>query len=177
MSTKRKTAVATTRKAPRRRMSGKPARRRSTRRRPMRGMSTKGMLDTVSDMAQVGAGMLGYGLAAHFARKQWPEASGHVVNLGAVALGVLVGENAKTLKKVAIGFGGAAIGNSVMNMLPASLMQGGHTRGGARRTPAQEKAIADALAKGREKIADGMSNALNGERQPNTLNGSVEDYV
>ena len=176
MSTKKKTAVATTRKAPPRKMSGKPARRRSTRRRSMRGMSAKSMMDTVSDMAQVGIGMIGYGLASKMARKQWPTANGHLINAGGVVLGVLVGENVKPMRKVAIGFGGAAIGNSVMNMLPESLMQG-HTRNGAGRTPAQEKMIADALAKAQRKIEDPMSSALNGERPVTTLNGSVEDYV
>ena len=174
MSTTKKKAVATTRKAPaRRRMSGKPA-RRSPRRRAMRGMSSKGIMDSVSDMAQVGGGMLLYGLGAKFAAKQWPTANPHLINAGAVAVGVLVGENMKSVRKVAIGFGGAAIGNSVLQLMPASLMQG-HTGNRAALTDRQRKMIEDKLNDAARKARGEMSSALNGK--DSTLNGRIEDYV
>ena len=175
MSTKRKTAVATTRRAPakRRRMSGKPA-RRSTRRRSMRGMNAKGMMDSLSDMAQVAAGMLGYGLASKFARKQWPDANPHLINAGGVVLGMVVGENMKQVRKVSVGFGAAAIGNSVMNMLPASLMQG-HTNRRIDATPEQRRMIEDKLQEARSRARADMGNALNGG--VDTLNGNRPDSI
>lgn len=175
MSTKKKTAVATTRTAPakRRRMSGKPA-RRSTRRRSMRGMNTKGMMDSASDMAQVAAGMLGYGLASKFARKQWPTANPHLINAGGVVLGMVVGENMKQVRKVAIGFGAAAIGNSVMNLMPASLMQG-HTTRRIPPTPEQQRMIQASLQEARSRARADMGNALNGG--VDALNGNRPDSI
>jgi len=165
---KRKAVARSTKKAPaRRRMQGKP-RRRSSRRRAMRGMSMKSATDTVLTMVQGGLGMLGYGLAAPMARKAFPNANQHVLNLGAVALGTIVAETMPQAKKVAIGFGSAAVANSAIQFLPADMMNGSHTRRVRDLRPEERRAI-------EQKARAGMDRSLNGRRDNgmDVLNGAL----
>lgn len=110
----------------RRKMNG--AARTTRRRRTMRGMSTASIMGTVGSMAQIGVGMLAYGFTAAKLRKAMPETNPHLLNAGIAAGGVLLGEVFEPARKVAIGLGGAAIGNSALQLLPADLMNGSHTQ-------------------------------------------------
>lgn len=164
---KRKAVARSTKKAPaRRRMSGKP-RRRSSRRRTMRGPNMKSATDTVLTMVQGGLGMLGYGLAMPMARKAFPNANPHVLNLGALALGTVVSEVMPQAKKVAIGFGSAAVANSAIQFLPADLMQG-HSRRVRDLRPDELRAI-------EAKARAGMDRGLNGrtDNGMDVLNGAL----
>ena len=142
----------------------------------MNGMSSKAIMDDVNDIVQVGAGLLLFGLASNAARKQFPDTNGHVLNLGAVAAAVVLGGNIKQARKVAIGFGGGAVANSVMNLLPSTLMQG-HTLNARSLTAAQKAAIAEQMRKAQQRLDDGMGTGgtLNGELE--TLNGAADDLM
>lgn len=156
-------------------MKGSAPRRRTSRRK-MNGMSSKAMMDDVNDIVQVGAGLLLFGLASNAARKQFPDTNGHILNLGAVAAAVVLGGNIKQARKVAIGFGGGAVANSVMNLLPSTLMQG-HTLNRRNLTAAQQQAIAAEMRKAQARMDSGMGagGTLNGELE--TLNGAADDLM
>ncbi len=175
---KTKAVARSTQKAParRRRMQGKP-KRRSSRRRAMRGPNMKSATDTVLTMVQGGLGMLGYGLAVPMARKAFPTANPHVLNIGAVAVGTIVAEMMPQAKKVAIGFGSAAVANSAIQFLPADLMNGGHTRRVRDLSATERKAIESraraAMGTGnRENGMEVLNGALNG-----ALNGTLDDLA
>jgi len=156
-------------------MKGSAPRRRTSRRK-MNGMSSKAMMDDVNDIVQVGAGLLLFGLASNAARKQFPDTNGHILNLGAVAAAVVLGGSIKQARKVAIGFGGGAVANSVMNLLPSTLMQG-HTLNRRNLTAAQQQAIAAEMRKAQARMDSGMGagGTLNGELE--TLNGAADDLM
>lgn len=141
----------------------------------MRGMTAKGATDAVVDMAQVAAGILGYGLASGAIHKKW-NVNVHAINAGAVIGGAVLGESAKPIRKVMIGVGGAAMAHSAIQILPASMMNG-HTKNRKNLTDTQRRMI-DARLKDAQRNLDQGINAggtLNGG--VNTLNGSLDDLI
>lgn len=151
----------------RRKMNGAP------RRRAMNG--TNQMIDEGIDMAKVALGMLGYAMASKFVRQQAPEVSPHIINAGAGILAIVVGGQNKDLKPIATGFGAAAVGNSLLSLMPPSLMQG-HTKKTAPITDRQREMIRAELEKARLKAHESMGSALNGANKIESLNG-IDDIL
>lgn len=138
-------------------------------------MTAKGSTDAIMDMAQVAAGMLGYGLAVNFASKKL-DVGPHVLNGASVIAAVLIGENVKPMRKLMIGIGGAAMANSAIQFLPANMMNG-HTKDRKTLTDAQRRMINERLKNAQRNLDQGINagGTLNGTVE--TLNGSLDDLL
>jgi hypothetical protein len=165
-------------KAKRKRVTGYTVGRSPIRRRKLNGVRRKRRMNAALgsfqrdavDVVQVGIGGLLGGVAMGMAAKL--SGNQYVRGAGAALVGVLLARMVPQARSVAIGFGGAgvmALGMKAMS--DAGVAVPGAINATRKLTPAQTKALADAVKRGRAQLNGDLSDVMNGRDLSPVMNG------